>query len=179
MYQDRHSNAIYALNSYVWKLLEVNLGWNISDYKQGRPILPAAQQPEFTNVGKTFLVYNSAINPSIYPLRSETMAYTIYSPSTTAADAVVNLLTDAFEREDEAATDVNDWLDIERNGVLASDQEDPNLRRVSFQSVRSTMGEKSNPPDQEGGWYSAVVMIDLMYNDHGDTGIQTRGFTYP
>lgn len=172
-YTDRGTNAVYAMNSYTLKLLKVNLDWNPADYKNGTPIIPAAQQPEFNDIGRTFIVYSSAVNAAmdLWAQKSETLAYTIYSPSTTSADAVVNLLTDVFERQDEAAADVNEWLDLERAGGKTRD--------ISFHSIKANLGEKSNPPDQEGGYYSAVVMLNLLYSTRENVPMLTRGFTYP
>lgn len=174
----QHTSAIYALNSYTFKLLEANLDWNVSDYANRRPIIPAAQQPEFKDVGHDFIVYTSAINPAVelWPIQSETVAYTIYSKSTTSADRVVDLLVKAFQRQDESAADVNEWLSRERAGGGS------NKRLVGFTSIQSTLGEKSNPADQEDGLYNAVVMISLNYVTLDDPEVPPlilNGFTYP
>ena len=80
MYRDVDKNASYALRSYVWKLLEANLGWTEADYKSSVPIIPSAQQPEFMEIGRAFLVYGSAIQPAshLYAHRTESVSFNVY-----------------------------------------------------------------------------------------------------
>jgi hypothetical protein len=171
MYDDK--NAVYALNSYIWKLLEANLGWSKSDYGDKTPIIPFAQQPELLATGKPFLVYGSAIAPSnhLFSLRRESVSYMIYSTSSTELNKIVDLLNETFARQDEAAADVNQWLDTE-----APHRATP--RGISFCSIRSTMSEKANDvADEEGGNYSGLVMLETTYVIL-NSNIVTSGFTY-
>ena len=157
-------NAVYALNSYVWKLLEANLGWTRDDYQGRTPIIPTAQQPELMQSGKAFLVYGSAIHQPthLYALRNEAVSYTIYAPSSTDANKIANLLNAAFERQDEAADDVNHWLGVENKS-----------RGVSFGTIRAVMVEKAEPADEEGGYVAALVMLDTKYTSDESNIITT------
>ncbi len=152
VYKDR--NAVYALNSYLWKLLEANLGLTTADYQGAKPIIPASQQPELMTFGKPFVVYGSAVHAAqhLYALRSESVAYNIYSTSVTEANKIANLLVDCFERQDEAADDVNVWLGTEGND-----------RGISFATVKLSMVERAEPADEEGGFVSSLVLLEVKY----------------
>jgi hypothetical protein len=152
----KESNAAYALRSYVWKLLRVNLGWDQNDYGLV-PIITLAQQPEVMQSGKPFLVYGSAFySPNhLYALRGESISFNIFSTDVDEANTIANLLMDTFERQDESASDVNDWIDLER--------ENGKDRNVSFATINAVLVEKAVPSDDEGGFVSALVMLDTKY----------------
>lgn len=171
-YQDRDRNAAYALNSYTWKLLEANLGWAKTDYQGAEPIIPIAQQPEFMELGLPFLVYGSSIQPAthLYALRTESLSYTIYAPTTTEVNRIINLLAEVYDRQDEAADDVNSWLAVEAP-TRAGDR-----RQVTFGSVRTVMSERATPADEEGGFVSGFILLEMKYVPEATT-VQTSGFT--
>lgn len=163
-YDDK--NAVYALNSYLWKLLEVNLGWEKTN--ELTPIVPVAQQPELMQGGKPFLVYGSAIHQPthLYVLRKEAVSYMVYATTASEINKIVNVIAQALERQDDAAADVNDWLVTEGNG-----------RGVHFASIRVTMAEKAeDAAEEEGGFYKGLIMLEARYT-LDDSGIQTTGFT--
>lgn len=165
-----NKDAVYALNSYTWKLLEANLGWE--KWKELPPIIPVAQQPELLQSGKAFLVYGSARHPAehLYALVKEAVSYTIYATSSTEVNKIANLLADTFERQDEAADDVNSWL-------VTEDPHRSSPRGISFGSIRTMMVEKATPADEEGGYVAGLVMLEMKYTKQNNT-IQTSGFTY-
>lgn len=168
-YEDK--NAAYALNSYLWKLLEANLGW--TKVNGLTPIIPVAQQPELMQSGEPFIVYGSAIHQPqhLYVMRKEAVSYMIYATTVGKINETVDLLVEAFERQDEAAIDVNEWLDTEAAGRGEH-------RGVYFSTIRVTMAEKAeDAAEEEGGYVVGLVMLETRYTkDSG--GIQTTGFTY-
>lgn len=171
MYNDK--NATYALNSYTWKLLEANLEW--TRVKNGTliPIVPVSQQPELMQSGKAFIVYGSAIHPAdhLYQLVKESVSYTVYATSSTEVNKAVNLLTEAFARQDDAASDVNDWLETERQARGKS-------RDIQFGTIKTTMSEKAeDAADEEGGYAAGLVLIETRFTVT-NSNIQTSGFNY-
>lgn len=168
-YKER--SAVYALNSYVWKLLEANLDWK--KYNGLTPIIPIAQQPEMMESAKSFIVYGSAFHSPgyLYEHKKEAISYMIYCPTATEVNRVANLLTDVFERQDDAAADVNDWLVVEQSGRGSH-------RGVYFTSISCTMAERAeDPPEEEGGYAAGLVLIEAKFTvDKPD--IKTTGFTY-
>ena len=170
-YKDK--NATYALNSYTWKLVEANLGWK--KWNGVPPIIPVAQQPEIMQSAKAFIVYGSAFHPSshLYQHKKEAVSYMIYAPSSTEVNKIIELLFDTFERQDEAAADVNDWLVEEANHRTGGH------RGVYFTTIKATMAEKAeDAPDEEGGYAAGMVLIEMNYTEDSNDTIQTKGFTY-
>lgn len=168
----KEKNATYALNSYVWKLVEANLGWK--KYQGLVPIIPVAQQPELMQSAKAFMVYGSALHPSshLYQHKKEAVSYMIYAPTSTEVNKIIELLFDTFERQDEAALDVNDWLVTEAEGRGSH-------RGVYFTTVKATMAEKAeDAPDEEGGYAAGMVLVEMNYTEDPNGTIQTKGFTY-
>lgn len=170
MYEN--SPAEYGLNSYLWKLLQANLGWSKTSYNGAVPIIPISQQPELKQSGKPFIVYGVAQHPAehLYALKRDSVSYTIYADNSTEANKIVNLISDVFDRQDEAAADVNTWLGVEQAGRNKS-------RNLSFASIRTVMVEKATPSEEEGGLVSALVMLEVRYTNTSFTA-QTSGFTY-
>ncbi len=166
-YNDRDYNAVYALNSYLFKVLEANLGWTKVD--NGLPFYPTQQQPEAMQAGNTFIVYGSSnqFRPHYNGTRTESISYTVYSKSSTDANAVINLLVDCFERQDEAVADVNNHTDA-----------DPRNRKVSFGAINPKMTEHAEPADEEGGYVSSFILLEAIYTVSNDTAVFS-GFTYP
>lgn len=168
-------SALYALNSYVWKLVEANLGWaRVSGVP---PIVPVQQQPELMQTGKAFIVYGSAYHPPshLYQHKKEAVSYMIYATSATEVNNIIDLLFDTFERQDVAARDVNDWLVEEAKPGNRTGGH----RGVYFTSVKSTMAEKAeDPSEEEGGYFAGMVLIEMQYTQDTNDTIQTTGFTY-
>lgn len=164
-------NAVYALNSYTWKLLEANLSW--TRWNGVPPIIPVQQQPEIMQSGKPFIVYGSAIHPPehLHALNKEAVAYMVYATTATEVNKICNLLSETFRRQDESADDVNDWLVIEAGSRTGGH------RGVHFATVKTMMVEKAeNAAEEEGGYFAALVLIEAKYTI--DSGvIQTTGFT--
>lgn len=158
-YTDRNSNVVYALNSYVRKLLSVNLGIDSDDYGDLDPVIPSSQQPELLATAKPFIVYGSGTHPAshLYQLRKEAISYTVYGTGPTEVNKICNLLVSAFERQDDAVRDVNDWIDLEGQHRASG------KRDVHFAGIRLTMSQKAEPGDEEGGYSSALVMIETQY----------------
>lgn len=167
-----HKSAVYALNSYVWKLLEANLEWNKENYGGRTPVIPTSQQPELLATGRPFVVYGSAVHPAshLYSFKTEAVSYNVYGTSITEVNKIVSLLAETFERQDIAASDVNEWMNTEAAGRSID-------RGISFASIRTSMAERAEPADEEGGNYSALILLEVKYTVNNDT-LTTSGFTY-
>lgn len=173
MAEYKEKNAVYAFNSYTWKLLEANLGW--TRWNSVPPIIPVAQQPEIMQSGKAFIVYGSAFHPPshLYEHKKEAVSYMVYATSSTEVNRIVELLFDTFQRQDVAAEDINDWLGEEAK------HRDGGHRGVYFTTVKSTMAEKAeDAPEEEGGYAAGMVLVELNYTEDTNDTIQTSGFTY-
>lgn len=167
------NSAAYALNSYTWKLLEANLGWKKNNNMV--PIIPVAQQPELMDAGSSFIVYGAS-KPTpqhLYVLERQTLVYRVFSESSTEVNKVTELLFETFQRQDEAAADVNQHLDDE----VFPDGGRTKRRGVYFATIRSYAVQDEEPAESEGGYSSASIVIELTFT-RDDTNIKTSGFTY-
>jgi len=162
MYNSENSDPVYALNQYVWRVLEANLGWDADNYEAPLPIVPSSQQPELLASGHPFIVYGANYPPvaHLYVLRNCTVAYNIYSTSSTEVNNVVELFLDAFEGQDESAARVNNFLDAEGRN-----------RGITFGTIRPTFAEKAEPAESEGGYAAGMVMLDLKYTQSRKTAL--------
>ena len=180
------ANAVYALNTYIFKALQVNLNWTTISYtnqfgqtKTAKPIIPSQQQPELLATGKSFLVYGSTIQPTTGTpgLVNEYIVYTVWSPSATEANDVADFLHDLFADRDKAPDAVNSWLDAEGGYDFNTGLNSRRDRYVSFTAIRPGLVEKAEPAEQEDGWVAAGVTIDVQYQKKNHAPV-TR-FTYP
>lgn len=168
-------SAAYALNDYTWKLLEHNLNWtkvtppNMT--ASAVPIIPLSQQPEFMQTKKAFLIYSSSVQPSayLYAHRVETIGYTVFASTVTEVNKTLDVLLGAFERQDEAARDVNEWLAVQRAGGGKN-------RTVMFTSIRNQFVQKATPAEQEGGYIGGTILLECKYIEKFEP--VTTGFTY-
>lgn len=164
-------DMVYALNSYLWKVLEANLGWDKADYGNRPPIIPANQVTELTQFNKPFIVYGSVIQPEVVPyMETEVVAYTIYGSTATEVNDVMRVMVDAFYGVDESARQVNRWLTVE--GTTRTN----GPRKVLFKSIRLNNATSSGPEKQEGGRSDAQVMVTVQYHTHTETIVSVDDF---
>jgi hypothetical protein len=82
----------YAVNNYVWALLQKHRGWSKID---GRvPMIPAQQQPEFMNFKKPFIVYgftNEYNSGELEPEDSTVIHYLIYAQTEEEVDESIRI----------------------------------------------------------------------------------------
>ena len=172
MTDTKHSDAVYALNSYVWKLLQANLGWTTAQYGNRRPIVPAAQQPEFLQYEYPFVVYGSAMDKfETEPyINSETVAYTIYGKNANEVNQVMRVLAEALKWMDESANNVNAWL--HREGQTRQGGKRP----TSFLTIRVLQAASAGSPISEGGRVDAQVVVRVKYIDHATMKVKVSDF---
>lgn len=169
-----HESSYAALNSYTWKLIERNLAWTKADYSGAVPVIPLSQQPEFMQSKKPFIIYSNAVHPSsyLYAQRVETIGYTVFATTVKEVNDTLDVLLTAFERQDEAAADVNAWLKTERTATGKD-------RKLFFTTIRNQFVQKAVPAEQEGGFVGGTILLECKYISTIPTGtVVTSGFTY-
>lgn len=155
MSNDKDTNIVYALNSYLWRVLKANLGWKESDYDNRVPIIPWQQQPEFLATGKPFVVYNSSPKKSFSPpVQEEAVMYACYGVKPSDAYSVRNLIIDSLADEYNSSDNVNWWIDNEPR--------DPK-RKVSMTNGSVSLTHDAEPSDEEGGYTSSLIVLDISY----------------
>ena len=152
------TQAVNVLNLYLWEALKANLGMLETDYgTPGKiPIIPAGQEPDFTNIDKPFLVYGFSedYGSEHGALRSGTLTYAIYSSSVASINSILNVLTTVLA-EDDTARRANGWSS--RNSALIG---------VTFTNIRIIFGEGAAPADQEGGREMGTLTIGYDFKTY-------------
>lgn len=146
----------YLLRAYTWALLKRNdsTTWDESKYGGLEPIVPLNEEPELSEYDGPYIVYGyttdfAGSNPAA---ARGSLAYAIYDQNFRRLTKTMNILTTAFEREDEAARDVN-----------AFTSSIPQFRGLRFSFIRLGFVEGGTPEETEGGRQSAIITIQYEY----------------
>lgn len=154
----------HALNAFTQaKLVEAGL-ITLADYKGLVPIIPAQQQPEYTNLAKgiPFIVYNYAQEGTYQDwwLEHEQVAYVIYTDDANKIRDIINYLNKLYRRFDWSAQEINTWLAA--NGSAAQ-------KAFDFKYVRVVNASSLEPATEEGGRHSALIVLHACFTDNLDT----------
>lgn len=147
-------SPVYLLRGYAWEVLKRNTSMKESDYDGMIPIVPLAEEPEILTFGKPYMVYGYALNSSdsLYARKSGSMTFAIYNPNFRELTKILAVLTTAFERQDDAARDVNRW-----SSTI------PQFVGINFGYINIGFVEGGTPEDTEGGAQSALINIRFEY----------------
>lgn len=154
--------AIYVVNSYLWKLLQDQLDWTTDDYNGKIPIMPAAEAVEFDEFDKPFIIYGWSLEgaPSdLYVMNAENAGYSVYSDSTTIIDTVLNLLNNVFRSKDDAARNINRWMNSTNNPAQSAFAGSG----INFTSLEMVSLSGPTPPGSEGGKSTGFVVVRYEY----------------
>jgi hypothetical protein len=148
------TSAVYAVNRYSWALLNRNLNWQKVNGLV--PIIPANQEPEFTQYNAPFMVYGTASEWAgpMWWLQQEQCAYTVYSTSVGEINSAVRVLNETFMRMDEAATDINQFV-----GKVNTGQYDD----LHFKTFEVVTAQSAQAAEEEGGRQNGLIVIRYKY----------------
>ena len=162
-------SPVFILRQYVWELLKANTDMTEEDYEGMNPIAPLGEEPELTEFDKPYLVYGYALDGrgDLYARKSGSMSFVVYSTTFREITRILNILTTAFERFDEAARDVNEWSSSK-----------PGFNGLTFGYIQLGAVEGGSPEgpgdraeETEGGRMSGLVNIRFEY--HVDYDVKT------
>lgn len=144
---------VYIINRYVYDLLRVNLpasaGWNRTNYGGMTPIVLSHQEPKIMAYNRPFIVYGYASDAtSSDPVRSGSLAYTIWSTDTRLIGDMITIISEGLGRDDASARDVNNYS-----------TNIPEFVGCRFLNINTPITEGVTPPAAEGGNQSGFVAI--------------------
>lgn len=144
---------VYALIDYAWELLKSNTDMKEADYGGRIPIIPSAQEPEFTDVNKPFIVYawSEGSTNDVYAIRSGQISFVVYGTTDREINKISNLLVVAFNQWDMSAANINQWA---VGGPFST---------IRFATTWAGTLDGPTPEQTEGGRVSSVVMIRYRY----------------
>lgn len=151
--------APYLLRAYAWEVLKANTEMKETDYEGKVPLVPLAEDADINKYGKPYLIYAfSEDTPMGTSARSiGNMAFVVNAARVSELTKVVNILTRAFEREDQAAKDVNEYTSTI-----------PSFVGIRFGTITTVFAEVDEPEDSEGGVMQGVVNIRYEYYSNYD-----------
>lgn len=161
-YDTHELAATNLIAQYIWDLMKSELGYDQNNYGGIAPISIAGQQQELASFSKPYVLMAWTRQPvDLWLVDTEVAAFTIYAKDTTDVSRFVNLLADKFKRLDEAATDVNNWVDS-----LASEPTQARwnaFKKYDMKSIAFTASSGPQPPLQEGGRFDGSVILSITY----------------
>lgn len=149
-----------AINSYIWKLLQVRLGWSTANYGGKMPIIPASRQPEFAAYPAPYICYgySAQVAGDDWFNVVEMLSYTIYGKDTAAVNQAVNLITGALRRKDDSARDINYWIHVNSDATTKAV-----FKGLTFQYTEITNDQGPGAAHTEGGAVDGMVMCRYGY----------------
>lgn len=152
---DPRVEAVYLLRAYTWALLQANTRMKAADYGGRVPIVPVEEEPELTKYDKPYIIYgfsNVPTEPGRHFKRRGSMTFVVYSTGFEEITEIINILQTAFEREDDAARDVNNFT-----------ARTPLFHGIRFGTISLGFMEGAVPEETEGGRQSALLNIRYEY----------------
>lgn len=151
---DKVISPVYLLRSYAWAVLKENTEMDESDYNGLVPVVPVAEEPDIIEFGHPYLVYGYALDSTadLQQRKTGSMSMAIYSANFRELTTILTVLTTAFERQDDAAEDINEYT-----------TKIPGFIGIRFGSVSIGFVEGGTPEDSEGGRQSGLINIRFDY----------------
>src|SRR5699024_3208010 len=107
-------SASHVVRLYLWDMLRANMPdtWAEVPSLSDMPIIPTQEQPEEQTSGKPYIVYtyDYRATSDLWQIQEETMYLRILSQSAATIAATTKLMVRVFNRMDESAWDINDWI---------------------------------------------------------------------
>lgn len=125
-----------------------------SDYGNLIPIVPVSEEPELTQYDKPYIVYGFAGDPTQtgnYRQRG-TLTLVVRSTNFQEITTILNILNHTFNRQDEAARDINEYTETVAQFV-----------GIRFGTTSVAFVEGPEPEEREGGRESGLISIRFDY----------------
>lgn len=145
-------SAVYALNNYVFKVLEANSV--MAKINGMTPIIPSSMESDFASQPEPFIIYghSKGATRDMYFWEHENIAYTIWAGTPGKVTDIVTVLDYALGRHDDAAGDVNAWI----NGTAA-------FEPITFTNISTLSAQGPSPEKSENGKVSGLVVVSYSY----------------
>lgn len=167
--------GVHALNRFLWSKLQSDLEWNSANYGGLIPIVVPQQQPEFNNYNAPYVVYNYThqTGGEDFWLQEEQISYAIYSANEKEIRQFINLMKTYFERRDESAALINNWILTPGNTNV-----DARHKRFDYKYTYVISTSGAQPAVTEGGRMDGLVILRIAYTYYETTAAtagQPRG----
>lgn len=146
------SGPVYALNQYIWKILQEKLEW--TTINGAVPVTAAGDPPQFHNYNQPYLTYAysaETVSESFWN-NIEVVTYTVFAQSVKETNAATTLINRALRRFDESATDVNYWI-----------RQYPVFQGVHFQWTQVLNTKSADPSAVQGEKTDGLISIRYAF----------------
>ena len=148
----------YLLVDYAWEVLKLNMPdvWDESKYGGLVPVVPLSEEPELDEFDGPHIVYGYADDPTgdLFAMSGGALTFALYDQNFRRLSKTLNVLKATFERQDQAAKDVNQYSTERHNGAFVG---------IRFGSISIAFVEGGTPEEQEGARQSALIGITYSY----------------
>jgi hypothetical protein len=158
---DYKLSAVHGLRSYMWRLLQDNLGWTVDDYADENgtkyvPIITPQQEKMFNEMGKPYIVYSFSRGDTgnSWFIENEAGAFSVFSSNEEDIRRVINLFQTKFNRRDDSANELNDY--IQKNASAA-------LKTFDYKTLWVSTVQGPQPSTEEGGRRDGLITINMKY----------------
>ena len=158
---DYKLSAVHGLRSYMWRLLQDNLGWTLDDYADANgtkyvPIITPQQEAIFNEMGKPYIVYSFSRGDtsSSWFIENEAGAFSVFSSNEEDIRRALNLFQTKFNRRDDSAYDLNEY--ISKNGSDA-------LKNFDYKTLWVSTVQGPKPSTEEGDRRDGLITINMRY----------------
>lgn len=153
---DTVMNPAYLIRAYAWEILKANMSdvWNETAYGGLVPIVEVAEEPELDQFTGPHIIYGYALSTTgtLYAHNRGSVTFAVYDDNFRRLTKTLNILQAAFERQDETASDINNFTSKKESFV-----------GMRFGSVWIGFVEGGTPETTEGGRQSAIINIAFNY----------------
>lgn len=152
-------NHVYALNNFIWQLLQQKMSFNPAWYGGRAPIIPSAEQPEFNNIDKPFIVYGYSFDQvnTMTGLQTGMIAYTVYDTDVQSVEDILSLIWLTLSRFEDSAEFVNTWIHSSFNTLNEF------FTDVSFSTIYPETLIGASAATSEGGRVSGSIVLKCKY----------------
>lgn len=159
--RDYKLSAVHGLRSYMWRLLQDELGWTLDDYADANgtkyvPIITPEQDKIFNAIDKPYIVYSFSrgATSNAWFVENEMGAFTVYSSNADDIREVLNMFQTKFNRRDDSAYDLNEY--VQKN--LAD-----KYKVFDYKTLWVSTVQGPQPATEEGGRRDGYMTINMNY----------------
>lgn len=147
------------IRAYVWAVLKANnpTDWDIDNYGGMVPIVPFGEDSQMAQFEGPNITYITTHSPSNGPCMYGSTTMSISDTDARRLMSTVNIIRVALDRDDESATDINNFTS---NHEIGSERPFVGIR---FGYVSMAFSEGPSPAETEGGRNYASFSAEYEY----------------
>lgn len=162
---DYKLDSASEIRKYLWEQFTTIGIFDVDNYYSDNlssviiPIIPVQQSSELSQFlsGKKHIVYDkvSMSYDTLWPICSEQIIFTLYSPDISEINEMRNFMVDLFRRMDESAQDLNRWDNISN--------------KLKFHTIYISDISPTAPSEEVYGFLATDIILEAKYSRSTDS----------